>query len=205
MSDAMNCVRRLLPADSELADLHRQGVRAILTRLPDVCVGGIALAFCDRWLALAEAEHPARPLVEEVARELRQLGDYEEGGGEEEADAGEPPAGGNDPADPGSGEAKRLRSLAYRLHAADGAELPPWRLGWWQRPTAPRPLRQMRFTRPLVRPRTGRARRLVVRGARLRIRSGSRGDPPSRSNDDDDPDPARRVLARLELHSARAA
>jgi hypothetical protein len=66
-------LRRLVPPDSELADLQRQAVRARLADLPLGYVGAVVLSFYERWLELSEATEPTRPYVEAVTRRLRPL------------------------------------------------------------------------------------------------------------------------------------
>jgi hypothetical protein len=66
-------LRRLVPPDSDLADLQRQAWRAYFTDLPLTYLGAVVLSFCERWLELADADEPARFTVAAIARGLRGL------------------------------------------------------------------------------------------------------------------------------------
>jgi hypothetical protein len=173
-ASALDFLRRLVPCDSELAELHRQAARAYYTGLPAVFASGIVLAFCERYLQLTESEPEGkyRELVEAVARQLRPLVADDETDG-------------------------ALVHTAARMLAPvprSAWELPSWRpevptrLSWAYIPVARRRGRQSRQSR---------------RQRRVRVRSGSRGDPPSPG--DDDPEPAGRALARLDVVPAKAA
>jgi hypothetical protein len=173
---ALDFLRRLIPCDSELAELHRQAERAYFTQLPAVFALGIVLAFCERYLQLTEDEPEGkyRELVEAIAQKLQPLSD-----------------------DMDVSEGLLVRTAAEMLAPLPrtARARPSWppevvhRLFWAYKPIA-------------LRRRRGRESRQSRGQRRLRVRSGSRGDPPSPGDSEPPLAPSPAAAGRLGVEAA---